>query len=356
MGIKEIKSGADEFDYEKFILGFPISMFNASLKFREFLSLLLPKECEPHYLIAEENGCIVGALPAYVAKSPYGNVLNSMPWFGSNPGIMATNARIKGALFSYFFNQMVEKYSCISATLISPPWYDQFYDSIEKTFSPDEYFISERIGMRTPIPEWKDDKKFHEDFMGMIDGKARNQVKNALRDCSIIDGKDKSDFLSLAKIHRENMGALGAPIKDKEFDILRKKYIRGEDYQLYLSEVGGDLAAGLLMKYFNQTVDYMTPAVVASLRKRNPLHILIYQAFKDASQRGFKWWNWGGSLTEGMDGVVHFKKQFGAQQSIYKYYTKLYDFDLPFNLTKKNCLKNWPYFFVIPFQFLEGDE
>jgi len=156
----------------------------------------------------------------------------------------------------------------------------------------------------------------------------------------------------LMNTHKENMDVVGGPVKDKEFSIIGNWKV-GTDCNLYLSrqkETGHD-AAALLLSYFNKTVDYWIPAIKVDFRNLNPLHILIFEAMKDAAKRGFKYWNWGGTTIPGMEDVLHFKKRFGGDTSIYRYYTKM-NSRLPDGVTKRDLMYAYPYFFVLPFRFV----
>jgi hypothetical protein len=367
MEIREMRP-EDELNWINFVNSFDTSMFNASLKFRKFLQCLLSGRqiegigghgpaCFPTYLVAyDEEKRLVGALPAFVSRSKRGNVLNSMPWFGSNPGVIATSNSVKVMMINYFYYVLARKYDCFSATIISPPWDDKFYRSWEELMVQtgifEELMIDERVGMRSLIPPMNQD--YNTKFMRMINQKVRNQIKTSL-DRFQIRYNQFEDFELLKQMHAENMGAVGAPIKMAEFDILRDRFEAGKDYSLSVSLMDGDPAACLLIKFYNKTVDYMTPAISLKYRSQNPLHPLIYYAFYNASSMGCRYWNWGGSLPEGMDGVIHFKQQFGAIRTTYKYYTRMYE-GVPVGLSRQMCLRSWPYFYVIPFRFLEEEE
>jgi hypothetical protein len=70
----------------------------------------------------------------------------------------------------------------------------------------------------------------------------------------------------------------------------------------------------------------------------------------DAVDEGYKWWNWGGTwLSQG--GVYNFKSRWGTSDHKYFYYTKVYNEAL-LEYPTGTLLKEYPYFFVVPFNVL----
>jgi len=328
-----------EKEYEDFIHTEERSLFNASLKFRDLIEWLTGAEAT--YLLAVENNKIIGALPSFVKYGKYGPVLNSMPWYGSNPGIMG---KAKKELINAF-HQLAQDKNVIASTFINRPFEDkQCYD---KYMMP--IYTDDRIGMVTSLPEYS--ATIDNDIFNMIHQKTRNLVRKAQKS-NIIVNDNLSALHFLANLHKINMEAVGAPPKSIEFfDKLAEILIYDEDYKIYTAEMDGKLIAGLLLKYFNKTVDYMTPAVDVDYRSYQPLNLLIFEAMKDASARGFKYWNWGGTTLPGMEGVYHFKKRWGSDKCIYTYYVNVYKDIVQ---TKEQLLKEYPYFYVIPFYKLKG--
>ena len=327
-----------ELEYEDFIYTEKRSLFNASLKFRDLIEWLT--SAEPTYLLAVEDNRIIGALPSFIKYGKYGPVLNSMPWYGSNPGIMG---KAKKELINAFY-QLAKDKSVIASTFINRPFEDkQCYD---KYMLPT--YIDGRIGMVTTLPEYSD--KIGDNIFNMIHQKTRNLVRKAQKN-NISVKSDQNALHFLANLHKINMEAVGAPPKSiKFFDKLSELFTYDKDYKIYTAEMGGKLIAGLLLKYFNKTVDYMTPAIDVNYRSYQPLNLLIFEAMKDASAKGFKYWNWGGTTLPGMEGVYHFKKRWGSDECVYTYYVNTYK---NISQTKEQLLKKYPYFYVIPFSELK---
>jgi hypothetical protein len=329
-------------EWDNYILKHERSLFNASSKFCSFFHQLSP-DATPMYIMAYYNGKLVGVLPSFLKKSPLGNVLNSNPWFGSNPGVMADNEYIEKSLLQQFL-KIGEWSDCITATIISRPFQDT--GIYEEVYGQCDFLTDERIGMITPLIDNPDV------MMQSFHSKTRNQIRKSYENCSWYKSDGGSaDFDFLKIIHKQNMIAVDAPVKSQEFDIVRDNFRQGIDYDLYISLFGEITVAALLVKYFNKTVDYMTPAIDVNYRHLNPLHLLIFEAMKDTAKRGFKFWNWGGTKLPDQESVYHFKKRFGGQECKYQYYTMIYK-SLPRGLTPKKILQEYQYFYVLPFSFL----
>ena len=334
-----VETEQDMKDYENYVLRQDCASFNSSLKFRDFLIQLMEYQFTPPlYLMAKEEGKVIGVLPSFAIKGKYGTVLNSMPWFGSNPGIYADNIEARTLLIDEFY-KMGKWLDCISATFISKP--------VKVAYNMEGFLFDERIGMVTELDQ---------SLMVKFHSKTRNQIRksylqNWFQVADVHNAKDIMVWLAL--VHQKNMKAVGAPVKCREFDVLLDNFKLGTDYRLYFAKdkETREVSAALLLKYYNKTVDYMTPAINSEYRDKCPLHILIFEAMKDAAQRGIKYWNWGGTTLPGMEGVYHFKKRFGADEFKYFYHTKIYD-RFPWQVTKEEWLKEYKYFFVIPFKEL----
>jgi len=71
---------------------------------------------------------------------------------------------------------------------------------------------------------------------------------------------------------------------------------------------------------------------------------------KDATKKKCKYWNWGGTWLS-QTGVYQFKKRWGTHDLKYNYYTNLIDNSI-LNLSKEDLLREYPYFYVLPFSAL----
>lgn len=337
--------------YDEYIWGQDFTGFNASSKFFKFFCMTIenPSRVVPLYIYATIDDKIVGVLPSILIRGKYGPVLNSLPWYGSNPGVIANDQFIEKSLLDQFLN-IAEWTDCLSATVISRP-----FQSLESYEYFDWNFTAERIGMITKLPKWKNAEQFGIDLFKKLHSKTRNQLRKSMKNVNCFVDNSQIAFNFLAKTHKENMLAVGAPYKEREFAVLNNAFSENPTYLLTVAREKrtDEYSAGLLLKYYNKTVDYMTPAIVKEKRNLNPLHYLIYLQMKVAASQGFEYWNWGGTMPTGMDGVLRFKRRWGADECKYMYYTKMRH-ALPKDVTADDLLAEYPYFYVLPFDILNN--
>ena len=62
-------------------------------------------------------------------------------------------------------------------------------------------------------------------------------------------------------------------------------------------------------------------------------------------------WNWGGTW-KNQDGVYNFKKKWGAEDHIYKYYINYAAKNVKNKINRDILSKDYPFFYTIPFSEL----
>jgi hypothetical protein len=337
-----------ELTYDRFLTELPESLFFASNKYRKFLKHFLKAE-DAYFVAVDENGKILGALPSFIKENKiHGNILNSLPFYGSNGGllILPGHAEVGKELLNGFYKFAEEK-NCVASTIISSP--QDFREVAYEKYSG-YTFKDSRIGQLTQLPEKAND--INDSVMKIIDSKMRNLIRKAQKlgmTTRWENGTSHFDFL--ISTHQENMAAIGGLAKEEVFFRMIPDYFEyGVDYRIYTATLNNELTAAMLVFYFNKTVEYFTPVIKAEYRSHQPLSLLIFEAMKDAVQMGYNWWNWGGTWAS-QGGVYHFKSQWGTSDKPYYYYTKIFNKDI-LSRTKEELLKEYPYFYVAPFEHI----
>ena len=105
------------------MLGDPNTLIYASDKYRRLLRKHL--NADDYYLVAlNEKNKIVGALPTFIKRNNnYGNIINSLPFYGSNGGIIeyCGDINVRCALLEAF-NNLAQKEGCVASTIITSPF------------------------------------------------------------------------------------------------------------------------------------------------------------------------------------------------------------------------------------------
>jgi hypothetical protein len=327
-------------EYEDYLLKQETSLLYYGHRYKDFLKALLG--CEEEYLIATENDEIRGVLPLLYAERDGRRVYNSLPYYGSNGGILTQDAAAFGAL-SAAYDEIARSERTLSATVISNPLGEVDLSNLSHNYK--DY----RIGQLTNI-SFKENHR--ERLMSVIDSTAVRNIKKAARE-EIEIGTDAAEFGRLREIHEENMQAIGGLAKSERFFALIPEHFEaGRDFDLYVARKEGLVIAALLIFYFNHTVEYFTPAIDSRYRSIQPLSLILIEAMTAASRRGFRWWNWGGTWGS-QTGVYRFKKKWGAEERNYYYFTQLND-ESVLDWTPKQALEAFPNFFLLPFSALKS--
>ncbi|MBE9207148.1 GNAT family N-acetyltransferase [Nostoc sp. LEGE 06077] len=343
--------------YEELLHSCPSSLLYSSIKYRNFLQQILVNS-QDYYLLAYDSGCLVGALPSFIKRnSTYGNILNSLPFYGSNGGVIispqaAHPEKVKQALIDAFQTLAIQE-SVVVSTLISNPLASDvdFYESYSLYTLRDE-----RIGQLVNLPkDISNHEKIADSLMNLFHQKTRNCVRKAQKsEITIYHSDSLAALQALVDLHQENISAIGGmPKPFSIFTAIRDTFVYDQDYRIYLAEKDGQIIAGLLVFFYNHTAEYYTPATLTSYRIYQPMSLIIYEAMLEAIKRGYLYWNWGGTwLTQ--TGVYNFKSRWGTQDKKYFYYIKEYDnSDYLRQLTSKQILAEYPHFYVLPFHLLK---
>ena len=337
-------------EYNKFIARNKSFLWYASLSFKDLFSVYL--DANPLYYIITIDRKIVGCLPLFENLNvQYGAVLNSLPYYGSNGAFLldeCLNREEKNEVMSMLLKKVLkysELHNIAALTIITSPldkFSSQFLES-NFNFTYKDY----RIGQLTPLP-----KKKEELFQILSNPRPRNIRKAIKSNVSIRLSNSREDFNFLIKTHQDNMQNIGGKAKEASFFNLIYNGETKYDYKLYIAEIDGERVAGLLLFYFNQTVEYFTPCTLDEFRNLQPSSLLIFEAMKDAIDDGYSSWNWGGTWEE-QKGVYDFKKKWGAVDKKYYYYTKVFNEDI-IKLSSETLLDCFPNFYTLPFKYLKN--
>ena len=115
-------------EYEKFISQQSNVLFYHSKKYINFVSELL--KCPKKIILAiDKNKDIVGALPLIFKEGKYGKVYNSLPYYGSNGGIISNRNDATFALIKEF-NKLSKLSDTASITIVENPLSDIKYTDL----------------------------------------------------------------------------------------------------------------------------------------------------------------------------------------------------------------------------------
>lgn len=322
--------------YEDYVVSHKDGLFYYSVKYKQFLEQLC--QVESHYLIAKDNDRIVGTMPLMIKKGAFGSIINSLPYYGSNGGILADLEEVSDEL-RLKYSEMIKDGRYSASTCVENP-----LNPYAVTYDFD--FIDERIGQWTELKEQSSDG-----LMSAFDSSTRRNIRKAEKQgVDVIIDNSAIEFLK--QTHKANMADIGGLAKsDQFFDMIPDCFEGDKDYRIYVAQKNGKAVAALLLFYFNHTVEYFTPVTVSEYRSDQPLAGIVFKAMCDAIDQGFDWWNWGGTW-KSQEGVYKFKKKWAAIDKPYRYFTKIFNQELLFQ-SRETLLSEYANFFVVSFDELK---
>jgi hypothetical protein len=328
-------------ELREYLLRCPSTLVYSEPRFIKLVSDHLGACC--YWLVARRGDVITGLMPFLVKDGPLGPAFNSLGYYGSNGGVIQVENDIasKAALVDCFYDTAADA-KAVSATIITNPLANDsdFYNSNVR-----HDFRDERIGQVTHLP-------IHpEELLTIFDAPRPRNIRRALKEGITVErgGRERLDFLY--RTHLDNMKAIGGIPKASDFFKAIPLSMKKDDWAVFTALHNGKPIASLLVFYFNRTVEYFTPVVIESCRNMQALTLVIYEAMQDAIRNGFTNWNWGGTWIN-QRGVYDFKKRWGTSEYRYFYYTRVSNSDL-MDHDATFFLKNYPGFFIIPFNALK---
>ncbi len=353
--IEFLSNSVTQDEYHNFLLNDERNSFFSTIEYRNLIAC--ETDSEPYYFTYTRNDILLGVLPSFLRRNDeYGNVLNSLPYYGYYGGVIldpALSQDKKSVIFEKIFQKYIEfcqENNVISSNLIENPM-KQNKHLYEKHYNPDMY--DERISQITTFPnvsEQADEQDIEDQLMQMFEPMRRRNIRKARKEgVDFFVSRDREDLIALAKLHQQHMNAIDGNEKSIAFFESIPDLVSEDHFKVYLATFDGKKIAGLLNFYFNKTVEYYTPAYDMEFKSKQAPTLLVFEAMKDAIQDGYQRWNWGGTHKE-QTGLYNYKKRWGTEDNIYHYFIKTFQgIDQIKDLNPEEIRNNFPDFYVIPF-------
>lgn len=331
-----------EYDvYDSFLNQFKNSTFYHSKKFLIFLENLL--NLNAYCITAKDDGKIVGVLPFFVKDSPYGKVVNSLPFFGSYGGIISeNNNEIKNKILEQM-NIFNKENDVLSSVIISNP-FDQDNSSYEKIFKHD---IKQLRRIQCTDLQGYDKETLMQSLEKRTRWSIRKSDKLLVKVTNVSSQKDRiEDFY---KMHLNAMGRKSGKTKpDEFFNKIGKFFTPGEDFDILAASIDSQYIGYLLVFYHGQFAEYYIPAFDLNWKTAQATSALTWQSMLITMEKKIRYYNFGGTWSTQHE-VYLFKRGWGAQDFNHIYYIyrdlkRLKEIGLDEIKTK------FDYFFVVPYE------
>jgi hypothetical protein len=326
--------------YDNFILSQNNTLFYQTIRYQKLLSLTLGQEIST-IIALDSNNNIVGALPLIGKQGIYGKVFNSLPFYGSNGGIIASNTEVKEKLNNYYREFIQSPDVAIGMISTNPLLLQQ---DLNNNFD----IIEKRNCQITCIENCSSD----ENLLSLFHYKTRNMIRKALKS-GINYFVDNNAFDYVYEMHNLNMSQIGGIAKPKIFfDLINKIFTPGKDFDIWIAEKYGKFISAILLFYYKDIIEYYTPVIDVNYRNLQSNSLLIFKAMQNGALNGYKYWNWGGTW-HSQTNLYRFKSRFGAKDYEYYYLININNKDI-LNSTKEILLNEYPYFYTVPFSVLNN--
>jgi len=315
-----ILTDKEEDAYENFLEKCGWSLIQHSLDWRSVI-LDLGKD-KPFFIVAKENGKIVGALPMYYYECELGNLLTTIAWH-SISGIICHERNVPcqpiyKALLDYCIS-LAKDLNCAAISIATNPFLDdkEYYLNHLKPDYIMENFI-QCINLNDIFDETG--SLAHPKYTRRS-SLTRNLKKAELRQTIISDEQTRANVNEWFAIHEKRMNELGAtPIPRKLFD---SAFI----YMISMDH-----------KYIEYGANYL----------------ITYHILEWANKNGISIFNWE-SIPGRKSGAYEWKEQWGSRERIFLYLTKILgDISEWRELDYRTLEEAYKWHYVLPFNLLKS--
>lgn len=286
----------------------------------------------------------LAALPFCLYDGALGPIINSLPFYGSNGGIIKrksdkqTSSPLLDALFEF-----AKVNRCISLTLIESPL---------QPLDPEEHhrfnFFDSRIGL---FNYFKPKMNVNDLIKEFQDPRPRNIRKAEKEGVFVVESRSLDSINFLAQTHIENITAIGGLPKTSEFFVNFLKDLSTSKWVILDAVYQDERVASLLLLYNTNAIEYFTPVTVERYRSLQAQSLLIFSGMLFAISQGINIWNWGGTW-HSQQGVYDFKRKWGSVESNYTYFCAVMDSSV-LERESQELLLLYPNFYVVPFSELK---
>jgi hypothetical protein len=311
--------------YDRLFASCPHAFIQQSTSWAEAIGALGPDE--PIFLVADDGGTDLAALPLYLYRHEQGNVLTSVPQPGPLGGVFClggidaeSRRRAYGALLEAA-EQVARDSQCLTLTLITNPIDDDFA-LYEEHFRPD--FVLDNFTQLIPLDEvFEGDRIVLRDYV-RHSNLSRNVKKGNKAGFDVRFCESRAQlhawYATHAQRHREIGGTpLELRLFERLFDVLAPR----DQAALLTVEKDGEVASGVFLVYHKQVMDMFMLSMDSRFASQAPSYVSIDRSLKWARQLGMKVYNW--QSCHGRDGGVYrFKKTWGGVERPYYFVTRMF--------------------------------
>lgn len=279
------ESDMDEWNY--FIIKNTPSAFYSLYNLFEWRRVLIHAYgYDPYYLVAENEGEMVGCFPLMHVKSRlFGDRLISLPFTDHGCGPFTKDGYIK------ILRLLLDEVKRIAIELK--------VNSI-KVCSPQGQNIFHDVGYERPYDYFTfllDLSRSVDDIWAEFNKRVRNAVRKVQKSgVKVLMDNSEGGVKNLHRIHVDNMKKLGTPPhSERFFKALWDEFWSGGLLGSFFAEYCGMKVAAISVFPHRDSVRWGIGASLTKYRKLNPISLLLWEAIKWARESGYRVFDLGGS-------------------------------------------------------------
>jgi len=343
-----------EENYENFLLN-QCSLVQHSTAWRSVV-VDLGKD-SPIFVIAKENGKIVGALPLYYFRCRLGNLLTSVAWHSISGIICSESDALTQNIYKAILNHclvLAKEMDCTAISVATNPFLEdkEYYLT---HFNPD--YVLENFVQYIKLSDIFDEKGnwMHPNYL-VRNSLTRNLKEAASKPIQIVDEQTQSKVDEWYSLHEKRMRELEAtPIPKKLFDSALKNMIpQNKGKFLFVCHENKMISGGLFI--FNQRImDVYMMSMDSKYGKYPANYMLIAHMLKEANKNKVLIFNWQSSDARNSS-LYQWKEQWGSREGVTLYLTRVLNDITQWRETDYQTLQEaYRWHYVLPFNLLKGD-
>lgn len=262
---------------------------------------------EGRWLLALSDGAPVGCLPYRCKRAEYGAVVNALPFFGPNGGLLVAPGGDRGAVRSALlaaFRDVVARDDVLAAAFYTPFLEDPA--EVAAVLEPDE--VVPKFTQLLSLPD-----------VEAWPAARRRNLRRARREGFALRPVAQGDLARVVAMHREHCRVANIPEKPERYfaGLVAEAVADPEGPVRFVVAVReGETVAGLVTLRGPRTGSYAVPLAFESVRPLQPGVLLLDDAMREGRAAGMQYWNFESSPSMESP-VFDYKRRWGAQLSRY---------------------------------------
>ncbi|MES9991084.1 MAG: FemAB family XrtA/PEP-CTERM system-associated protein [Candidatus Thiodiazotropha sp.] len=249
-----------------------------------------------YYLLAENNGVVVGLLPLVHIKLPLLiNSLTALPYCDIG-NLLCDNKVVQDTIISRLFD-LSKELDIKNIYLRGPVEHDFTNDKIK-------LLSTNKVRMILELPQNS------EILLAGFKSKLRSQIRKAEKNGCVFRWGTDIDLIKFYNVFSNNMLRLGSPTHSYDwFRFLIKNY--ENRVKIGLVEFEGNVIAGCILLKLGDKISIPWASTLQKYNKLSPNMLMYWNALKYSSDAGLRYFDFGRSSLN--EGTYKFKAQWGAK-------------------------------------------